>query len=486
MQKTLAPDKTLPRIVVFATALIFLPLAVGLGQVAESEKGRQTSPTRSQLPDFVSLAKKLGPVVVNISTTQTIKQRPTPAPEPFGGDDPFSEFWRRFFSDPPQGPFRRQGLGSGFIIDRDGTILTNNHVIENAEKIMVKLQDNREFEGKVIGRDAKTDIAVVKIDTKEDLPVAPLGDSDRLEVGEWVVAMGSPFGLANTITAGIVSAKGRSIGAGPYDNFIQTDASINPGNSGGPLANLGGEVIGINTAIFSRTGGNMGVGFATPISLVKELLPELKAKGKVTRGWLGVAIQQVTPELATSLGISSAHGALVSSVAEGGPAERAGVKVGDVIVDYDGKEIKESSQLPIIVARTQVGKKVQLKVLREKKEVPLTERVGELKDEEVVASAPKSQDLGLTVQELTPQSARSLGLNQVEGVVITSVQPESPAADAGLRRGDVILEINQRAIRKVADFQKAIQGDKDKNVLFLIRRGDNNLFLALKRSSESG
>ncbi|HET8563977.1 MAG TPA: trypsin-like peptidase domain-containing protein, partial [Candidatus Binatia bacterium] len=270
MQKTLAREKTLPKIVLLAAALIFLAAGFGVGQVAESDKGRQLSSPRSQLPDFVPLAKKLGPVVVNISTTQTVKQRPTPPttpPQPFGGDDPFSEFWKRFFGDPsPQGPFRRQGLGSGFIVDRDGTILTNNHVIENAERIMVKLQDDREFEAKVIGRDAKTDIAVLKIDAKGDLPVVPLGDSSRLEVGEWVVAMGSPFGLANTITAGIVSAKGRSIGAGPYDDFIQTDASINPGNSGGPLANLRGEVVGISTAIFSRTGGNMGIGFAIPIN----------------------------------------------------------------------------------------------------------------------------------------------------------------------------------------------------------------------------
>jgi serine protease Do len=489
--KTLARKRSLSKVVFFAAALTFLPVGFGLGQLAESEKGRQTAPSRSQLPDFVPLAKKLGPVVVNISTTQTIKQRPTPptAPpqQPFGGDDPFSEFWKRFFGDPsPQGPFRRQGLGSGLIVERDGTILTNNHVIENAEKIVVKLQDDREFEAKVVGRDARTDIAVLKIDAKGDLPVAPLGDSNRLEVGEWIVAMGSPFGLANTITAGIVSAKGRSIGAGPYDDFIQTDASINPGNSGGPLANLRGEVVGISTAIFSRTGGNLGIGFAIPINSIKELLPELKAKGKVTRGWLGVAIQQVTPELAASLGISPARGALVASVAEGGPAAKAGIQVGDVIVQYDGKEIKDSNQLPIMVARTQVGKSVQVRVLRDKKEIAISVPVGELKDEEIVASTPKREDLGLTVQQLTPQMARSLGLKEAEGVVITSVEPQSPAAEAGLRQGDVILEMNRKPVRSLSDFQKAIEGDKDKNVLFLVRRGENNLFLALKRNKESG
>jgi serine protease Do len=430
--------------------------------------------------DFAALAKAVGPVVVNISTSQVIKPPAQGSPSPFGGPAPFEDPRERFFGQPfPRAPFRQQGLGSGFIIEPDGTILTNNHVVANAEKIIVKLQDDREFEGRVIGTDAKTDIAVIKIDAK-NLPVVPLGDSDRLQVGEWVVALGSPFGLANTITAGIVSAKGRWIGAGPYDNFIQTDASINPGNSGGPLVNLHGEVVGMNTAIFSRTGANIGIGFAIPISLVKELLPELKSKGKVTRGWLGVSVQELTPDLATSLGMDKSSGALVSTVAEGSPAEKAGIKVGDVIVEYDGKPIQHSSQLPILVARTDVGKSVPLKVFRAKEEVRLSVTVGELKEDEVVASGSKKGNLGLTVQRLAPEIARSMGLEDTQGVIITDVDPGGPGAAAGFRRGDVILEIDRKPIRDLADYEKTIAEAKDKNLLFLVRRGNANIFLALK------
>ena len=436
------------------------------------------------LPDFVSLAKKMRPVVVNISTTQVSDGRGG-SPEfgsPFGEDDPFNDFWRRFFGGPmPRGPQRQRSLGSGFFIDGDGSILTNNHVVENASKIVVKLSDDQEYEAKIVGRDPKTDIAIIKIDGKPNLPAASLGDSDKLEVGEWVVAIGNPFGLDSTVTSGIVSAKGRHIGQGPYDNFIQTDASINPGNSGGPLINLRGEVIGINTAIFSRTGGNIGIGFAIPINLVKELLPQLRGKGKVTRGYLGVLIQKVTPEIAESLGMEKASGALVANVSKDGPADKAGVKVGDVIVEFDGKEIKDSGDLPILVARTPVDKKARLKVLRDKKEVVLTVAVGELKDEEIVATAPEKGELGLTVQRLTPQMAESLGLEKSDGVVVTAVEPGSAADEAGIRRGDVILEVDRKAIRNLDEYKKAIAGTrKGRGVLFLVRRGDNTLFLALK------
>jgi serine protease Do len=441
------------------------------------------SMTPQGLPDFVTLAKKLSPVVVNISTTQ-VSGGGQGMPSPFGEDDPFSEFWKKFFGNPlPRGPQRQKSLGSGFIIDRDGFILTNNHVVENAERIVVKLSDGREFDAKVVGRDSKTDIAVIKINDKGNLPVASLGDSDKVEVGEWTMAIGNPFGLDNTVTAGIVSAKDRHIGAGPYDNFIQTDASINPGNSGGPLINLRGEVVGINTAIFSRTGGNIGIGFAIPINLAKELVPQLKSKGKVTRGWLGVVIQKVTPDLAESLGLDQARGALVANVAKDGPAERAGVKVGDVIVEFDGKEVRDSNELPILVARTPVDRKARLKVLRDKKEVTLTVTIGELKDEEVVASATEKGDLGLTVQRLTPQIAESLGLERVEGLVITAVEPGSAGEEAGLRRGDVILEMDRKAVRNLAEYRKALEGvKKGKGILFLVRRGESTLFLALKPS----
>jgi len=436
-----------------------------------------------RLPDFVVLSKKMKPLVVNISTTQVSEARgPHEFGNPFGEDDPFNEFWRRFFGGPnPRGPQRQRSLGSGFIVDSDGSILTNNHVVENAQKIMVRLADDQEYEAKVIGRDPKTDIAVIKIEAKKALPAASFGDSDRLEVGEWVVAIGNPFGLDSTVTSGIVSAKGRHIGQGPYDNFIQTDASINPGNSGGPLINLRGEVIGINTAIFSRTGGNIGIGFAIPINLVKELLPQLRGKGKVTRGYLGVLIQKVTPEIAESLGMDRARGALVANVSKDGPAEKAGVKVGDVIVEFDGAEVRDSSDLPIIVARTPVDKKVRMKVLRDKRELTLGAAVGELKDEEVVASVPEKGELGLTVQKLTPQIAESLGLDKTEGIVVTAVEAGSAAEESGIRRGDVIVEINRKPVRNVEDYRKAIAGiRKGKGVLFLVRRGDSTLFLALK------
>jgi serine protease Do len=440
--------------------------------------------TLNALPDFVVLAKKMRPIVVNISTTQVSESRGQ-QPEfgsPFGEEDPFNDFWRRFFGGPlPRGPQRQRSLGSGFIIDADGSILTNNHVVENAQKIVVKLSNDQEYEAKVIGRDAKTDMAVIQIKANTALTAASLGDSDSLEVGEWVVAIGNPFGLDSTITSGIVSAKGRHIGQGPYDNFIQTDASINPGNSGGPLINLRGEVIGINTAIFSRTGGNMGIGFAIPINLAKELLPQLRGKGKVTRGYLGVLIQKVTPDIAESLGMERGYGALVANVSKDGPAEKAGVKVGDVIIEFDDKEVKDSADLPIIVARTAVDKKVRMKVLRDKKEVTLNVAVGELKDEEVVASAPEKGELGMTVQKLTPQLAENLGLDKPDGVVVTAVEPGSAADEAGIRRGDVILEVDRKPVRGVEDYRKAIGGSrKGRGVLFLVRRGESTLFLALK------
>jgi len=472
----------------------FLVLSSGLLTPSFAAEMPQRSDLRAGgLPNFVQLAKKLAPVVVNISATQAVKREQPSAqqPSPFGGDDPFNDFWRRFFGDqfpgaPQAGP--RAALGSGFIIDQKGLVLTNNHVVENADKITVKFSDDREFSGKVVGRDPKTDIAVVQIsDGKGSFSVAPVSFTNALQVGEWVVAMGSPFGLDKTLTAGVVSAKGRRIGAGPYDNFIQTDASINPGNSGGPLVNLRGEVVGINTAIFSRSGGNLGIGFATPIDLAKEILPELIKTGKVTRGWLGVSIQRVTPEIAESLGIDQSRGALVASVMENSPAAEAGIKTGDVIVEYNGNKITESDQLPLLVARTEVGKTVKMTVLRDKKEIPVNVKIAELKEQEAVASAPKQDKLGLTVQNITPQLAESLGLKRSNGVVITSVQPQSAAGEAGLRRGDVILEVNRKEVTDTDTFEKQVNEAKPgSNILFLIRRGENNLFLALQSPGPQG
>jgi serine protease Do len=489
---------TLKRLSVIALASVFMGTLMGesLDLFSDTRNQNLTGKIASaatqdvqELPHFVDLARELGPAVVNISTTQLVQAPqsfPRPLPSPFGEQDPFGGFWKRFFGAPfsNRGPLRQRSLGSGFIIDADGSILTNNHVIMNAEKIVVKLPDEREFEAKVIGNDPKTDIAVIKIDAKGSLPTAPLGDSKELQVGEWVMAIGNPFGLDRTVTSGIVSAKGRVIGAGPYDNFIQTDASINPGNSGGPLVNMEGEVVGVNTAIFTRSGGNIGIGFATPINLVKEILPELKTKGKVVRGWLGVTIQRVTPAIAESLGLEKPRGALVASVSNGGPADRGGIKVGDVLMEFDGKMVEESDDLPLVVARTPVGKEVQIKVKRGKEEVGLSVIVGELKEEEVVATAEGGEDLGLTVKNVTPQIAESLGLDRAEGVVIISIQAGSPAQEAGLRQRDIILQVDRKPIRDLSDFRNVVANvEKDKPVLFLVRRGETSLFLALRVAS---
>ncbi|MGE5217185.1 MAG: DegQ family serine endoprotease [Chloroflexota bacterium] len=441
-----------------------------------------TAPAVTQgLPDFATLAKRVGPSVVNVSTTQ-IRKTAQDSPFPFDSDDPMSQFWQRFFGGRvPGGQQRLNGLGSGFIIDPNGTILTNYHVVDGAQKISVTLSDGKTYDAKVIGKDQKTDIAVIKIDAGQNLPAVTLGDSDRLEVGEWVMAIGNPFGLDHTVTSGIVSAKGRQIGSGPYDNFIQTDASINPGNSGGPLINLRGEVVGINTAIFSQSGGNIGIGFAIPANSVKELLPQLRDKGRVVRGYLGTTVQKITPEIADSLGLKQHNGALVANVVKGSPAERAGIKTGDIIIEFNRKEIKDSSDLPVIVARVTPGTTVQLKVLRDGKEVALPITVGEMKESEVVASGEEG-DLGLAVQPVTPEIAQSLGLNRVEGIVVTAVNPGSAADEAGLRSGDVITQINRRPVKNMADYNREIsRNEKGKAVLFLVQRGQSSMFLALKR-----
>jgi serine protease Do len=334
-------------------------------------------------------------VVVNVSVTQKVAAKRFGAPPQEGEEqDALNDLLQKFFggSPPSQGSpgSPQRDIASGFIIGSDGLILTNYHVVDNAEKIVVKLADNRQFPGQVVGTDPRTDLAVIKIDVKESLPSAQLGDSDRLEVGEWVMAVGNPFGLDNSVTSGIVSAKGRHIGAGPYDNFIQTDAKINPGNSGGPLVNSRGQVVGINMAILSQTGTNTGVGFATPINIVKEVLPELKTTGKVTRGWMGVAVQAITPEIAEALDMDKPRGALVADVVRGGPADRSGIKVRDVITEYDGKEIKEANDFPILVARTAVEKQVRVKVLRNEKEIPLSVTIGELNEDQIGATKRKA------------------------------------------------------------------------------------------------
>ena len=433
---------------------------------------------RLNLPDFVTLSKEVRPVVVHISASQSAAS----SSGPFREGDPFADFWRRFFGErfpqnPTPGPSR--SVGSGFIVDATGYILTNDHVVEEGQDITVKLADGSEHRARVAGRDPKTDIALVKIDTERTLPVARLGDSAALEVGEWVLAIGNPFGLEHTVTSGIVSAKGRRIGAGPYDNFIQTDASINPGNSGGPLINLRGEVVGVNTAIFSRGGGNIGIGFAIPINLVKQLLFQLRDEGKVTRGWLGVVIQDVNAEMAEALGMEEARGALVTNVSQGSPAEAGGMQVGDVIVTFDGSPVTASSELPLIVARTPVGKTVDVMVQRDGRPAALRVTVAKLGDDEVVAALEDDNDLGLTVRDA--QGSSGSGSRGRRGVVVTAVESGSPADTAGIHAGDVILEIDRKRVDSVRDFRRVV-GDLDKGtgILFLVRREDTTLFLALR------
>jgi serine protease Do len=449
-------------------------LAPGTAPVAQAMTGAGVPSS------FAELAKKASPSVVNISTVKVIKGR-GPMPTPFGPGDPFKDFFERFFRDQIPRDYRQQSLGTGFVIDKEGYILTNNHVVEMADEIKVKFSDGKEYEAETIGRDSKTDLALIKIESDESLKPLPLGDSEKLEVGEWVVAIGNPFGLGNTVTAGIVSAKYRQIGAGSYDNYIQTDASINPGNSGGPLLDTQGAVVGINTAIFSQSGGNIGIGFAIPVNMAKDLLPQLK-KGKVVRGWLGVMIQKITPELREKLDLKDEKGALVADVTKGGPAEKGGIERGDVIVSFDGKEIKEMRDLPFAVAATPVGKTVNVELIRKGERQSLDVKIGELKDEQAPEVAEEeAPKLGITVEELTPELAKNLGLTERSGIVVVQVEDNSPAAAAGLRPGDVIMEMDQSSVKSVEEFTRKIEKyKKGDTILLLVKRRAATLFLTLK------
>jgi serine protease Do len=437
--------------------------------------------------NFTELAENVRPGVVNIQVVKKVKNvafgsRSVPG-NPFGENSPFGDFFGPFSENNPSPAPEQRGVGSGFIMSRDGYILTNNHVVEDADQIKVKLTNGKEYDGKVVGRDPKTDLALVKIDAS-DLHALPLGNSDELKVGSWVVAVGSPFGLEQTVTAGIVSAKGRVIGSGPYDNFIQTDASINPGNSGGPLINTRGEVVGINTAILAQ---GKGIGFAIPINMAKDVAPQLQEKGHVTRGWFGVSIQEMTPELAKSFGLKDNKGALVAQVLPGSPAEKAEIEQGDVIVEFDGKAISESKDLPQIVASTPVGKSVNVKLLRNGKTLDRSVKVSEMTENNVAVTnnAPAHKTLGITVQNLTPEMARSLRLKTDTGVVVTGVEPGSPAANAGIQTGDVIREVNRKTVKDVNDLRQTVEQAKDQNnILLLVQRGQNNLFAAVTPNSK--
>ena len=428
------------------------------------------------------MAKQLKPTVVNISTEKKAKQQRRQQIRPFGpspfGADPFQDFFERFFDEQLPQSRAQKSLGSGFVISADGYILTNNHVVDGADEIKVKFADGKELKGELKGSDAKLDLALIKITSADKLPVAALGDSDEIEVGEWVMAIGNPFGLSETVTAGIVSAKGRVIGSGPYDDFIQTDASINPGNSGGPLFNAKGEVVGINTAIIA---GGQGIGFAIPVNMAKSIIPQLKDKGKVTRGWIGVSIQPVTKDLADSFGLSETKGALVSEILPESPAEKGGIKSGDIITAFDGKEIKEMSDLPRLVAATATGKSAAVKVMRDGKEETLTLVIEKMKDGDEDSSSETQDKLGLTVKELTKELAANLRIKETSGVVITEVKMDSLAATAGIQRGDILKEVNGTKITRAEDYEKALAAaKKDKVLRLLIKHGDSSRYVAIK------
>ncbi len=437
---------------------------------------------------FVSLAERLMPATVNISTS-TAPKRKMQQYHNFQGDERLREFFgddffERFFDQMPQGDTPSKSLGSGFIIDKEGYIITNNHVIEGADEIRVKLSDKEEFEATIVGKDKKTDIALIKITPPPGLPVVTLGDSDSLKVGEWVMAIGNPFGLDQTVTVGIVSAKWRKLGMGPYEDFIQTDAAINQGNSGGPLFNTRGEVVGVNTAIFSTSGGNIGIGFATPINLAKSVVQQLKEKGRVVRGWLGVIVQTVTPDLAKSFGLDQKEGALVADIDAAGPAAAAGIRKGDIIVAFNGTPIKEMDQLPLLVAQTPVGSKGELTIIRDGKKINKAVEIGELKDEEGIAQADEggSDDIGMELSDITDALARRYDIEEAEGVLVTFVAPASPAAQAGVRPGDVITQVNRKDILNLEDYNKCLSDarkQKKDKILLLIARGETSQFVVI-------
>jgi serine protease Do len=435
---------------------------------------------------FRKIADRMNNTVVNIYTTQVVQ-----------GINPFEDFFgndpslRRFFGDVPQGPQRQNALGSGVIIDANGLILTNNHVVEKADEIRVSFesqqQGNRGMIAKVVGRDAKTDLALIQVKPEQPMLAAPLGDSDNVQIGDWVIAIGNPFNLGHTVTVGVVSAKSRTLG-GPYDDFIQTDASINPGNSGGPLLNWHGQVVGINTAIASRTGQSAGIGFAVPINIAKTIIPQLRERGRVIRSQLGVSIQSNwNEELSRQFGVD--RGAIVTDVVDDSPAEEAGIQRGDVIVEYNGRPITDGRELSQMVAATPPGTDVRIKVIRDKKEMTLTAEVEEMTETEVAGATPggetESGRLGLSVTNLDEATARQLNLENTDGVLVNGVEFNSPADKAGIQRGDVILEVNNQAVANVNQFRDFVRKTSPgSSLLLLVQRGGGTMFIAVPIPAE--
>jgi serine protease Do len=484
---------------VLALLFLFAGIAAGLtissrlGIMTDGRAGEKTDKSVSvkASPVVMGLSNGLAdvagaviPVVVNISTTKIVHQENPMTP--FFSDP----FFRKFFGEPNMAPnrdFRERSLGSGVIVSSDGYIITNNHVVAGADEISVALSDKREFKGKIIGTDPRSDVAVIKIDAT-GLPSVTWGDSDKLRPGELVMAVGSPFGLTRTVTVGIISALGRAnVGITDYEDFIQTDAAINPGNSGGPLVNMEGELVGINTAIFSRTGGYQGIGFAVPSNMAKQVMDSLIKTGKVVRGWLGVSVQDLTPELAKQFGVPDVKGALVGEVVADSPAQKAGLKQGDVVVGYGGKQVMDSGHLRNMVAGTPVGNKVDLDIIRDKKKDTLTVKIGELPKEMAGAeggevSVKDSVLAGVKVVPLSADLRDKLGLDKsVTGVIVSSVQAGSTAEDAGLAAGDVIVSINREQVNNVDDYNKiASELHKDEPVLLLVNRKGSMLWMSIE------
>jgi serine protease Do len=468
---------------------LLLALAIVLGAQPASARGAPES--------FADLADKLLPSVVNISSTQVVREGRGPDIPQAPPGSPFGDMFRDFFNRNQQGaPRRASSLGSGFIIDAAGLVVTNNHVIDGADEITVTLSDDSQHKATLVGRDPKTDLALLKIDAGRALPHVEWGDSRGARVGDWVVAIGNPFGLGGTVTAGIISARQRDINQGPYDSFLQTDASINRGNSGGPMFSLDGRVIGVNTAIFSPTGGSVGVGFAIPASIAERVIAQLRDFGQTRRGWLGVRIQSVTDEIAESIGLGKARGALVSSVTENGPAEKSGIKAGDVILTYDGKPVASMRELPRIVAETDIGKSVPVEVWRNERLQTVAVQIGELEEEQPIlaSSGPRGEaiepeeaaihELGVTVTSITDQMRQQFGLpDDLRGVVITGVDPNSGAAEKSLLPGDVIIEVSQEEVSSPGQIAEKIREAKDadrSSVLLKINRNGDRRFVAVR------
>ena len=482
------------------SAAVRMPMIALLALVVAVMLSGAGSALARKAPDsFADLAEKLSPAVVNISTKQVVKSPHLNEMPQFPPGSPFEDLFRDFF-DQQQGQQRSRrvtSLGSGFIIDAEGIIVTNNHVIAQADEITVNLSDGSQLPAELIGRDPKTDLAVLKVKSDKPLPFVNFGRSDKIRVGDWVLAIGNPFGLGGSVSAGIISAENRNINSGPYDSFLQTDAAINRGNSGGPLFNLDGEVIGVNTAIISPSGGSIGIGFAIPSNITENVVTQLREFGETRRGWLGVRIQSVTDELAESFGLDKARGALVAEVTDGGPAEQAGIRVGDVILSFNDADVPEMRDLPRIVAETQVGKKVQVVVWRDGRKKDFDVTLGRLEDferaEGVAAAQPDKQgseiaDLGLTLIPLNDIVREQFGIPEnVEGVAVIDVESSSAAAEKGIRPGDVIVEVAQQEVSSPADVSKKVaeirKSDK-KSVLLLLNRGGDLRFVAVRLADE--